>query len=211
MQKLVQGLHHFQRGYFATHQQLFEQLATHGQKPETLFITCCDSRVVPNLITTAPPGELFIVRNIGNMVPRVTLPGGVAAAIEYAVSVLEVENIIVCGHTQCGAMQGVLQPETLAEHAFVARWLEQAERVRSIVRENYSHLDPEAQLRVAVQENVLTQLENLREFPCVKRRIDAGKLLVSGWVFHIESGEVYDYDPELDEFVVLRPPGAEAP
>ena len=98
MQRLVRGLHSFQRGYFATHQQLFRQLATAGQKPETLFITCCDSRVVPTLITDAPPGELFIVRNIGNMVPGPDLPGSTAAAIEYAVQVLAVENIIICGH-----------------------------------------------------------------------------------------------------------------
>jgi carbonic anhydrase len=110
MQKLIKGIHSFQRDFFATHQQLFKKLATEGQNPETLFITCSDSRVVPNLITGAAPGDLFIVRNVGNVVPRPTLPGGTAAAIEYATEILGVRDIIVCGHTQCGAIDAVLNP-----------------------------------------------------------------------------------------------------
>ena len=206
MQKLVRGLHAFQRGYFATHQQLFHQLATAGQHPETLFITCCDSRVVPTLITDAPPGELFIVRNIGNIVPRSDLPGGTSAAIEYAVTVLGVDNIIVCGHTQCGAMQALLHPEAVAELEFVRRWVAQADRVRTTIRDSYSHLSETAQLAAAVQENVLVQLENLRDFPCVKARLEAGTLLVSGWVFDLETGQVFDFDPTRGEFLTLPPP-----
>src|SRR3954469_3122427 len=113
MQKLVKGIHSFQRGFFASHRELFEQLAETGQAPETLFITCSDSRVVPNLITNAAPGELFIVRNVGNIVPAVSrgMIGGVAAAIEYAEQLLNVENIVVCGHTQCGAIDAILEPD----------------------------------------------------------------------------------------------------
>src|SRR5690349_14562364 len=96
MQSLLDGIHHFQAQYFASHRELFTQLATAGQRPETLFITCSDSRVVPNLITSSAPGELFIIRNIGNIVPSLELAGGTSAAIEYGVEVLEVENIIVC-------------------------------------------------------------------------------------------------------------------
>ena len=124
MQKLAKGIHSFRSGYFATHRQLFEQLATAGQKPETLFITCSDSRVVPNLITNAAPGELFLVRNVGNVVPHPSLPGGTAAAMEYAVEVLEVENVIVCGHTQCGAIQAILHPETVEHLPYVKRWVD---------------------------------------------------------------------------------------
>ena len=203
MQKLVKGIHSFQHGFFASHRQLFEQLATAGQKPETLFITCSDSRVVPNLITNAAPGELFMVRNVGNVVPKAELPGGTAAAIEYAVEVLGVENVIVCGHTQCGAMQALLNPEQMENLPFVKRWLSQTGSVRTIIQEKYGHLSPEARLTAATQENVLASLENLRALPFVNDKLTQGKLLLSGWVFHIARGEVYDYDAEAGEFALL--------
>jgi carbonic anhydrase len=204
MEKLVQGIHDFQQGFFKTHRELFEELAEAGQKPETLFITCADSRVVPNLITGAAPGELFIVRNVGNVVPTADLPGGTAAAIEYAVEVLQVENIIICGHTQCGAMNAILQPETMEKLPFVRKWLTQTERVREVVQKGYGHLSPEARLTAAVEENVLGQLENLRDYPFVAKRLEAGTLRVSGWVFDISSGEVFDYDPAEGEFKAVR-------
>ena len=203
MQKLVKGIHSFRHGFFADHRQLFEQLASAGQRPETLFITCSDSRVVPNLITNAGPGELFMVRNVGNVVPRPNLPGGTAAALEYAVEVLEVANIIVCGHTQCGAMQAILDPESMANLPFVKRWLAETDRVRQVIEERYAHLDPAARLTAAVEENVLVQLENLREYPFVTRRLDAGTLHVSGWVFQLATGRVFSYDPGSGEFLPL--------
>src|SRR6185503_4809612 len=159
MQKLVKGIHSFQRGFFASHRSLFEQLAETGQQPETLFITCSDSRVVPNLITNAAPGELFIVRNVGNVVPTMDLPGGTAAAIQYAVEVLNVENIIICGHTQCGAVQAILHPEGMEKLEYLKRWLAQTSNVRKVIEERYSDLGPEDRAIAAVQENVLTQLE----------------------------------------------------
>ncbi|HET9953699.1 MAG TPA: carbonic anhydrase [Polyangiaceae bacterium] len=203
MQKLVKGIHSFQKGYFATHRQLFEQLAQAGQRPETLFITCSDSRVVPNLIMDAAPGELFIVRNVGNVVPRADLPGGTAAAIQYAVEVLNVENIIVCGHTQCGAMNAVLRPETMESLPFVKRWLAQTSNVKQVIEERYGHLDAEARVTAAAQENVLAQLESLREYPFIRDRLDEGKLLVSGWMFDIGRGKIFDFDPDQSEFVPL--------
>jgi carbonic anhydrase len=204
MQKLVKGIHSFRNGYFASHRQLFEQLATSGQNPETLFITCSDSRVVPNLITNAAPGELFIIRNVGNVVPRTDLPGGTAAAIQYAIEVLKVENVIICGHTQCGAMQAILNPERLEKLAYVKRWLAQTDRVRQVIEERYAHLGAEARVTAAVQENVLTQLENLREYPFIAERLESNTLRISGWVFDISQGNVWDYDPETSEFLPLR-------
>jgi carbonic anhydrase len=204
MEKLLKGIHSFRTGYFATHRQLFEQLATSGQNPETLFITCSDSRVVPTLITNAAPGELFIVRNVGNVVPRADLPGGTAAAIQYAVEVLNVENVIVCGHTQCGAMQAILHPERVEELTYVKRWLRQTNNLRRLMEERYAHLNDAARLTVAVQENVLAQLENLREYPFIADRLDAQTLHISGWVFDLARGEVFDYDPEAGEFAPLR-------
>jgi carbonic anhydrase len=206
VQKLAQGAHSFRSNYFATHRALFEQLATNGQRPETMFITCSDSRVVPNLITGAAPGELFIVRNIGNIVPSTGrgLMGGVAAAIEYGVRVLEVENLIVCGHTGCGAIEAIVHPERVEHLRFVRPWLRESDAVLRILAERYPHLQGEAQLVAAVEENVLVQLENLRTFDFVAERLDKGTLKMNGWVFKIATGEVFDYDPVVEQFVLLR-------
>ena len=201
-QKLVKGIHSFQRGYFASHRELFEQLAT-VQTPETLFITCSDSRVDPNLITNSKPGELFIVRNVGNVVPNMSLPGGTAAAIQYAVEVLNVENIIVCGHTQCGALKAILDPASVKHLEYVSRWVESTIDVKKLIEEKYAHLHGEEQLNAAIQENVLAQIEHLRQFPFVASRMDAGKLQVNGWVFDVGRGEVFDYDPDIGEFLSL--------
>jgi carbonic anhydrase len=203
VQKLEAGIHHFQANFFAKNRGLFQRLAERGQRPEVLFITCCDSRVMPNLITTSAPGELFIVRNVGNIVPSVErgVLGGVSAAIEYAVEVLEVTNVIVCGHTQCGAIDAILHPERMAHLPNVARWLGEAERIPRLIEERYGRLEGEERMTAAVEENVLVQLENLRTFDFVARRLDAGTLKMSGWVFKIATGEVFDFDPEGGQFV----------
>lgn len=205
MEKLVRGTHAFRANYFANHRDLFERLATDGQRPETLFITCSDSRVVPNLITGAAPGDLFIVRNVGNIVPSVEggPMGGVAAAIEYAVEVLEVENLIVCGHTGCGAIQAVVHPEGASHLRYVPIWLAQARGILPILEERYPHLEGAARLVAAVEENVLVQLENLRTFDFVANRLEKGTLKMSGWVFKIATGEVFSYDPTSEQFVLL--------
>ena len=202
-QKLVKGIHSFQRGFFASHRELYHQLATAGQQPETLFITCSDSRVDPNLITNSAPGELFIVRNVGNVVPNRDLPGGTAAAIQYAVEVLNVENVIVCGHTQCGALKAILDPESVAHLEYVSRWVKSTIDVKKLIEEKYEHLIGEEKLNAAIQENVLAQIEHLRQYPFVADRMDAGKLQVNGWVFDVGRGEVYDYDPDIGEFLSL--------
>lgn len=209
VQKLARGVHQFRAQYFSAHKELFEQLAENGQRPETLFITCSDSRIVPTLITNAPPGELFIVRNVGNIVPSAKdgVLGGVAAAIEYAVLVLEVQNIIVCGHTDCGAIDAILEPERVAQLQHVRRWLAGTERIRDFVRSRYADLDDEARLVTTVEENVLFQLENLRTFDFVAERLDDGRIHMNGWVFKIQTGEVFDYDPSREEFVRIAAEG----
>jgi carbonic anhydrase len=203
VQKLEAGIHQFQANYFASNRQLFEQLAEAGQKPETLFITCCDSRVVPNLITSAAPGELFIIRNIGNIVPSVErgVLGGVSAAIEYAIELLEVGNVIVCGHTQCGAIDAILHPESVAHLPFVSRWIGESAAIPKLIEERYGALGIEERKMAAVQENVLVSLENLRSFKFVQRRLDEGKLKMNGWVFRIATGDVFTYDPISEQFV----------
>jgi carbonic anhydrase len=201
MQKLVDGVHAFQAQYFARHRDLFHKLAERGQRPEAMFITCSDSRVVPNLITSTEPGDLFIVRNVGNIVPHVSLPGGTAAAIEYAVEVLGVSDVIVCGHTHCGAIQALLEPASMDRLPLVKRWMAQAGRVRDIVAERYAHLDAAARMTAAVEENVLVSLENLRAFPFVAERLARGALSMSGWVYKIETGQVFGFDPRVGQFV----------
>jgi len=205
MQKLVAGVHRFRADSFKKHEQLFHKLSTQGQKPETLFITCSDSRVDPNLITSSNPGELFIVRNIGNMVPSVEakLPGGVSAAIEFAVEVLEVSTILVCGHTQCGAMDAILNPERVKHLPYVSKWLKGSSRIPAILEERYGELEPEQRVNAAVQENVLTQLENLRTFDFVAKRLEAGKIALAGWVFKIATGDVFEYDPASEQFLAV--------
>jgi carbonic anhydrase len=205
VQKLVEGIHHFRSNYFAENQSLFEHLASNGQNPETLFITCSDARVVPNLITSAAPGELFIVRNVGNIVPAVGrgVIGGVAAAIEYAVEVLEVENIVVCGHTQCGAIEAILEPERVRHLGFVSRWLGESAEIPGLLREKYAHLTGEERLVAAAEENVLVQLENLRSYPFVSSRLDAGTMKLAGWVFKIATAQVFGYDPVLQQYVAF--------
>jgi carbonic anhydrase len=205
VQKLEAGIHKFQANYFARNRRLFEHLAEKGQRPEALFVTCCDSRVMPNLITTAAPGELFIVRNVGNIVPSVErgVMGGVSAAIEYAVEVLEVANVIVCGHTNCGAIDAILHPERVARLPFVSRWLAESARIPKLIEERYGLLEGEERVIAAVEENVLVQLENLRTFEFIARRLDSGALKMSGWVFKIATGEVFDYDPISGQFLQL--------
>lgn len=205
MQKLIQGIHHFESNLFRSQREFFENLAD-GQKPEALFITCSDSRVIPHLITHTEPGDLFTLRNAGNIVPPYgSRGGGEEATIEYAVSVLGVRDIIVCGHTHCGAMAGLLNPETVAHLPGVKEWLGYAEATRRIIQENYGHLEGEALLTAAVEENTLVQLENLRSHPAVASRITRGKIALHAWVYHIARGKVFSYDPLEGQFVPIVP------
>jgi carbonic anhydrase len=203
MQKLIQGIHQFQKESFRPLRGLFEELAK-GQNPETLFITCSDSRIDPTLLTRAQPGDLFILRNAGNIVPPYGAGnGGEAATIELAVAALGVKDIIICGHSHCGAMQGLLQPEQLASLPAVSSWLSHAGATRRIVHENYAHLDGDPLLTATVEENVLVQLENLRTLPSVASRLVRGDLHLHGWVYKIETGEVFAYDLAIGQFVPL--------
>lgn len=202
MKKLVKGLREFKTNYFSTHTELFEQLA-HGQKPRVLFISCSDSRVDPNLITQTEIGELFVIRNAGNIIPPYgAANGGEGAAVEYAIHALGIEQIVVCGHSHCGAMKGLLQLEKLEEEMpLVYDWLKHAEATRRLVKENYKSYQTEELLEIAIAENVLTQIENLRTYPVVHSRLYQGKLKIYGWIYHIETGEVLAYDPDSHSYV----------
>ncbi len=203
MQKLIEGIHQFQTKGFLPLQTLFEQLAK-GQNPETLFITCSDSRIDPTLLTKAQPGDLFILRNAGNIVPpHGAGNGGEAATIEFAVAALGVKDIIICGHSHCGAMHGLLHPEKVASLPAVSAWLSHAEMTRRIMRENYGHLEGDRLLTATVEENVLVQIENLQTLPAVGSRLVRGDLHLHGWFYKIETAEVFAYDEGNGQFVKL--------
>lgn len=201
MQKLIEGIHQFQETQFRSQRELFERLAK-GQSPEVLFITCSDSRVNPNALTNTGPGDLFILRNAGNLVPPYgSSTSGEAATIEFAVAGLGVQDIIVCGHSLCGAMKALHAPDSTAEMPALRSWLTHAESTRRVVIENYKHLEGEALLTATVEENVLMQLENLRTHPAVAARLARGQLRLHGWVYKIQTGEVFAYDPTKGQFV----------
>ncbi|MDP3542376.1 MAG: carbonic anhydrase [Elusimicrobiota bacterium] len=203
MQKLIEGIHQFQSHHFATQRELFERLAD-GQHPEALFITCSDSRINPNLITQTEPGDLFILRNAGNIIPpHGAANGGEGATIEFAVAGLGVQDIVVCGHSHCGALKGLLKPESLQDMPAVASWLSHAEATRRIMREKYADRTGAAQLTTAIEENVLVQLENLRTHPAVASKLSCGKMKLHAWVYKIETGQVFAYDSEHGQFVPL--------
>ena len=203
MQQLIRGIHQFQTENFRSLESLFQQLAER-QTPETLFITCSDSRIDPNLLTGSRPGDLFILRNAGNIVPpHGATASGEAATIEYAVAALGVKDIIVCGHTHCGAMNGLLHPEQVSELQAVSQWLEHAATTRRIITDHYSHLPEDRKLVAAIEENVLVQLEHLRTLPAVASRLRRGDLHLHGWVYKIETGEVFAYDIAAQAFVAV--------
>ncbi|MGL5805313.1 MAG: carbonic anhydrase [Xenococcaceae cyanobacterium] len=195
MKKLIRGLHQFRHTYVPTHQQLLTQLS-HGQKPRVLFITCSDSRIDPNLITQTDVGELFVIRNAGNIIPPYgAANGGEGGTIEYAIDALGIEQIVVCGHSHCGAMKGLLQLNKLqASMPLVYNWLKHAESTRRLVLENYPDNEEEELIEILVAENVLIQIDNLKTYPVVQAKLHRKKLQIYGWIYHIETGEVLAYD-----------------
>jgi carbonic anhydrase len=200
MRTLIEGFQRFRREVFEARRALFERLAE-GQHPEALFITCSDSRIDPNLITHAEPGQLFFLRNI---VPAYGTGGeSEAAAVEFAVSVLKVRDIIVCGHSHCGAMKGALNPESVAALPAVAGWVAQAAATAQAVRDENPDCEPAALLDRMVQRNVLAQLENLRTHPVVAAALERGELELHGWVYRFEAGEVLAHSPASGAFVPL--------
>ncbi|MEM8542376.1 MAG: carbonic anhydrase [Cyanobacteria bacterium P01_H01_bin.119] len=207
MQKLIQGLRQFQSTYVPSHKNLFSELA-HGQHPRVLFIACSDSRVDPALITQADMGDLFVIRNAGNIVPPYgSTNGGEGATIEYALQALDIQQIIVCGHTSCGAMNGLLKLGKLEdEMPLVYNWLRHTEGTRRLVFDNYSHFEKQETLEVLVAENVLTQIDNLRTYPAVRSKLHRGDLTVHAWIYNIETGSVYAYDSENHAFVPPQSP-----
>lgn len=201
MTHLTEGVRRFQDSVYSGMQSLFEKLAK-GQEPHTLFITCADSRIDPSLITQTEPGQIFVHRNAGNLVPKSGGSGSSeAASIEFAVCGLGVKNIVVCGHSDCGAMKGVANPESLSGLDHVASWLENASETADAAKQIEPGCDDP--LMALVERNVAIQLNHLLEYPLVQQRVEAGELTLSGWVYSIGTGEVRVYQRGDDCFVSL--------
>lgn len=199
MQELKEGVEKFRRDVFPWKKGLFERLAD-GQSPHTLFITCSDSRIDPCLITNTEPGDLFVVRNAGNMVPpaagplATNLASGEQGTIEFAVSVLGVKYAIVCGHSSCGAVGGLLNRDSVKAVPMVDSWLRYGEPTLTKLGERPS-------VEEAVKANVMVQLEHLQTLPSVKQALDADKLTLFGWYYDIRDGKIDSYDWDREEFV----------
>ena len=204
MDRILKGLSRFQKRVYPKHRDLFHKLAL-GQRPEALFITCADSRIDPCMLTQTKPGELFICRVIGNIIPPYPdAIGGVSATIEYAVGVLGVPDVIVCGHTDCGVMKGVLRPDALKPLTSVTAWLNYAQPALQAVAElKQVHTDAE-QLLALAECNVVEQLGNLRTHPAVATRLAQGDLRLHGWVYHIGEGTVTSWDAGRRDFAPLQ-------
>ncbi|HEU6448628.1 MAG TPA: carbonic anhydrase [Verrucomicrobiae bacterium] len=210
MQRLIEGVHKFRTDEFGNYRKLFRKLSQEGQNPHTLFITCSDSRVLAELITQSKPGDLFVVKNIGNIVPPSSVTGdtnSTAAAIEFAVETLQVSDIVICGHSQCGAISALLGEMKIGDSMPHLRdWLKLAAPVSEIMKKNYTHIsDALARANAAAEENVLFSLDNLHSYPCVQERLADGSLRLHGWFFKIATAELFAYDPETRQFSPLAP------
>lgn len=208
MQRLIEGVHKFRSGEFGNYRKLFRKLSREGQNPHTLFITCSDSRVLAELITQSQPGDLFVVKNIGNIVPPANVRGdtnSTAAAIEFAVANLQVSDIVICGHSQCGAIAALLSDKPVSPATPHLRdWLSLAAPVQEIMKKDYAHIhEVQARENAAAEENVLFGLDNLHSYPCVQDRLASGTLNLHGWFFKIATAELFAYDPETRQFTAL--------
>ena len=207
MQRLIEGVHKFQKDEFGNYRKLFRKLSQEGQNPHTLFITCSDSRVLAELITQSKPGDLFVVKNVGNIVPPANVRGdtnSTAAAIEFAVDTLKVSVIVICGHSQCGAITALLDSKPVSKNTPHLRdWLNLASPVMETIKKDYDHLQGAARETAAAEENVLFGLDSLHSYSCVQERLMDGSLRLHGWFFKIATAELFAYDPETRQFSPL--------
>jgi len=202
--KIISGLSEFKKGGYKENKKLFEELAT-GQHPEMLLITCSDSRIDPNLITQTKPGDLFICRNAGNIVPpHSNNTGGITASIEYAIEVLAVQHIVICGHSDCGAMHGAMNPDAIASLPHVSNWLGHASAALARVKARHNGQVGPEHIDEMTEENVIMQIKHLETHPSVAARMATGEIELHGWVYDIASGSVRCYDPSCGTFVTVE-------
>lgn len=207
--RLYEGIKKFQTNEFIPRKQFFEDLGQ-NQNPHTLFIGCSDSRVVPSLITQTFPGELFVVRNIANLIPFYKKHSdtylATTAAIEYAVNQMNVSNIIVCGHSNCGGCAALYQDKELKNLPHTRKWMELAHPVKKIVEEKIAKNKITLEQRSVITEqlNIVEQMGHLLKYSYIKKRVKEGTINVMGWYYNIEKGEIYNYDKRLKRFIRLE-------
>ena len=200
MEKVISGILKFKSAAYLERKKLFDELAN-GQSPEVLFITCADSRVDPNLVTQTEPGDLFVIRNAGNIVPSHSRQaGGVTASIEFAVAALGTRHIVICGHTDCGAMKGAINPAALTDLPHVKDWLDNSRAAVETVRARVGQATVD-ELDQVTEENVLLQLQHLKTHPAVASKLATGDVELHGWVYDIKHGSVRAYDEHKSSFV----------
>ena len=211
MEHVISGVAKFQKEVFPNKKAAFQKLAN-GQNPEVLFITCADSRIDPNLVTQTEPGDLFICRNAGNVVPpHSNQTGGMTASIEFAVAALGVSHIVVCGHSDCGAMKGAINTEALSALPHVKEWLGHCRVATEVVKErcSCSELNAQEHLQLVTEENVVQQMQHLRTHPAVAAKIATGHVKLHGWFYNIETAAVTCYDEESGKFAPMSETYAE--
>lgn len=205
MNELIGRVFSFEKQVFPNQAHLYSKLATDGQSPKALMISCADSRVVPEHIMQAEPGDLFVCRNAGNIVPPFsTQNGGVSSTVEYAVAALKVRDIIVCGHSDCGAMKALMNPHMLEGMPNVAAWLRHSHAAECVVKQGYPELENGESVRTASLENVVVQLAHLRTHPSVAAGIARGEISLHGWFVDIKAGQVLGLDGVTGRFVPIR-------
>ncbi len=203
---LIEGFKRFRKKSYTGENAQFQNLVQYGQTPSTLIIGCCDSRVDPALILDCAPGDLFVVRNVANLVPPSENQGsfhGTSAALEFGVRNLKVEHIIVLGHAQCGGIRALLEGGVSSEDSFIADWMRIADDARDVVDNKYSNADSATRLRACEQQSILVSLENLKTFSWIREGVESKCLTLHGWYFDIERGELLGYNPANSEFEVL--------
>lgn len=205
MKNWVTGFHQFRSEVFEEKRELFEKLGK-GQSPQTAIMTCSDSRIDPALITQSDPGDIFVLRNAGNFIPRAGTPvGGEAATLQFAVEVLKVKELIICGHSQCGAVNHLIQPRTGPSHlTLVDNWIENSRATLAAMERKHSRLEGPERLKAAVRENVLTQIANARTYPFIEEAIRRGELTIYGWVYEFETGQILCCDHRDQTFVPVE-------
>lgn len=215
MKKLIQGIVEFRKNVQVSYREAFGRLAT-GQSPDTLFIACSDSRVVPNTFASTNPGDLFVMRNVGNLIPPCGHDGvstgdeAEAAAIEFSMVSLNVSDIIVCGHSECGAMRALIGNRNTVQTPNLKNWLRHGDAALDQLKLGQA-LDPNlSDHNQLSQLNVLLQMEHVKSYPLVKERIELGTLQIHGWWFDIAKADVYTYESDVNRFVLINEEEAEA-
>ena len=206
VKKLIDGYQRFYKKYFQEQPEIYSSLFEQGQSPKFLVISCCDSRVHPTQVMDTMPGDIFVIRNVANLVPVNKVDGkshGTSAAMEFAIKHLDVKHIIVFGHSQCGGIKSLMEGDHLDhEYGFIDPWMKIAKSAREAVVNGYADEDFDAQCIRCEKASIQMSLNNLKTFPWIKERYDAGKLFIHGWYFDIESGSLFGN--QGDQFVPVK-------